>query len=146
MIVVSSCLLGKKCRYDGNDSLNAELVHELKQSGVDYFGLCPEVLGGLSVPRTACEIVGGAGREVLEGSARILNLDGQDVTVAFVRGAADALRICKEREVTQACLKSRSPSCGYGEIHDGSFSGKLRTGNGVFAEFLKQNGVKVISV
>ena len=146
MLAISSCLVGKKCRFDGNDSFNAELVYQLQQAGTGYIDLCPEVLGGLSVPRSPCEIVGGTGREVFEGSAQILTADGEDFTDAYIAGALDALRICKEHKVRKAYLKSRSPSCGCGEIYDGSFSKKLRKGNGVFAELLQQNGIEVVAV
>ncbi|MCL2525723.1 MAG: DUF523 domain-containing protein [Coriobacteriia bacterium] len=145
-IIVSSCLLGKCCRYDGRDSLSPLLVEELDEMCEPYLDVCPEVLGGLSTPRSRAEIVGGCGKEVLAGTAKVLTQDGLDVTNAFVAGAMDVLRLCKKRGVRTAFLKAKSPSCGAGQIYDGSFTGTLRDGNGVTAELLIQNGIKVISV
>lgn len=144
MKVASSCLLGKKCRYNGEHNLNSTLVQSLETSGEAYFDICPEVLAGLTVPRIPCEIVGGTGKEVLAGKAKVETADGQDLTDTFLKGAQDALRHCIEQGVEIAYLKARSPSCGYGEIYDGSFTRRIRKGNGIFAELLAQQGIKII--
>ncbi|MCL2403298.1 MAG: DUF523 domain-containing protein [Coriobacteriia bacterium] len=146
MIVISACLAGKKCRYNGEHSLNAELIQKLESEDLDYIALCPELLGGASVPRIPCEIVDGTGKEVLAGTAKIVNIKGEDATDTFVKGAKAGLRRCQKHKATKAYLKSKSPSCGYEKIYSGNFDGSLRSGNGVFAELLKQNGIEVISV
>jgi len=155
MIAISSCLLGKKCRFDGKDSLNQELVQWLAdeglEAGVDFFDLCPEVLGGLSTPRIPCEIVDAngspaTGADVLAGTAYIISRDGKDRSSQFIAGAQAALKLCQQRGVTSAYLKAKSPSCGYGQIYDGSFSRVLHVGNGVFAELLAQNNIEIKSI
>ena len=143
MIVVSSCLVGKKCRYNGGHSLNQALLDSL---GEEYIDLCPEILGGLETPRNPCEIIGGEGKDVLKGTARIVDCNGADVTDKMVLGAERALEICKVHKVTKAYLKQGSPSCGFGWIYDGSFSSVARKGNGVFAELLVRSGVEVVEV
>ncbi|MCL2438117.1 MAG: DUF523 domain-containing protein [Coriobacteriia bacterium] len=146
MIMISACLLGKKCRYNGEHNLNEGLVQQLQNEKLEYINLCPELLGGMSVPRIPCEIVGGTGKEVLAGTAKVMNADGEDVTEAFMKGAAEVLRRCREKQVTKAYLKSKSPSCGYGKTYDGSFEGTVHLGNGVLAELLSQKGIEVIAV
>jgi len=141
MIVISSCLVGKKCRYNGSHSLNQALLDSL---GGEYIDLCPEILGGLKTPRKPCEIIGGEGKDVLRGVARIVDCNGVDVTDKMLLGAERALDICKAKNVTKAYLKQNSPSCGFGRIYDGSFSSVVREGNGVFAELLRWSGVEVV--
>jgi uncharacterized protein YbbK (DUF523 family) len=108
--------------------------------------VCPEVLGGLDTPRCPCEIVGGDGGDVLCGTARVLSRDGGDMTQPYVDGAKKTLEIARQCGARRAYLKSRSPSCGYGCIYDGTFSGKLKAGAGVAAQLLKQNGIEVIEI
>jgi len=98
--------------------------------------ICPEVLGGLSIPREAAEIVNG----------KVSHKDGTSVDKEFRRGAETALKIIKEQQVDFVILQSRSPSCGVNTIYDGSFSGKIISGQGVFANLLQKNGIKVIDV
>jgi len=143
MIVISSCLLGKKCRYNGTHSLNQALLDNLVGEYIDVY---PEVLGGLETPRPPCEIVGGEGRDVLKHIAKIVDCNGVDVTDRMLLGAERALEICKANKVTKAYLKQGSPSCGFGQIYDGSFSSVVREGNGVFAELLVRSGVRVFGV
>ena len=141
MILVSSCLCGEKCKYNGNDNLNPEVVAYLKQKEV--LQVCPEVLGGLSTPRTPAEIVGGSAIDVIEGNARVMTKEGDDVTKAFIEGALKVVEIAKQFNVQEAILKSKSPSCGKGEIYDGSFNHNLIVGNGITAEMLLREGIKV---
>ena len=145
MIIVSSCLLGEKCRFDGNSKPNIEATI-LFSKGL-ALPVCPECLGGLSVPRPPAEIVGGSGEDVLSGSARVIakteNGETIDVTNAFIRGAYKALKTTLECGATEAVLKAKSPSCGCGFIYDGSFCGQLTEGNGVTAALLIKNGIHV---
>ena len=143
MVAVSSCLVGVKCRYNGKDSYNPLILESL---GANYVVVCPEILAGFGTPRAACEIVGGSGEDVLVGDARVVDKRGADITEAMINGARSALRICIAGGVSKAYLQSRSPTCGCGEIYDGSFSNALRPGNGIFAALLKQRGIEVISV
>lgn len=106
---------------------------------------CPEVLGGLGVPHPPAEIVGGDGEDVLEGRARVVNLQGQDVTEEFLRGAQAALRLTRCWGIKRAVLKSHSPSCGTHHIYDGTFCGRLREGQGVTAALLRREGIEVWS-
>ena len=131
MILVSACLAGVECRYNGTASLCPGIV-ELVSSG-KAIAVCPEVLGGLAVPRLPAEIV----------EFRVRTTQGQDVTDAYQAGAATALRIAVENGCKSAVLKARSPSCGSGRIYDGSFSGRLVDGDGLLADLLKQAGITV---
>lgn len=141
-MIVSACLLGENCRYDGKDNKNKSTIGF--SSRYDLIPVCPEVLGGLSTPRTPCEIVGG-GHEVLEGKACVKSSEGVDYTKEYIEGAKKALAIAKENNVTMAALKSKSPSCGFGKIYNGEFCKTLVNGNGVFAELLLKEGIKIIS-
>lgn len=137
MILVSSCLLGKPCRYDGKSSRDEATIEYLK--GKKYIEVCPEVLGGLNTPRDPAEI------QIIDDEVRIINCKGIDVTKEFFKGAEEVLKIAKENNCTKAILKAKSPSCGCGKIYDGSFSGKLIEGNGVTADLLIKEGIKVQS-
>jgi len=132
-ILVSACLLGEKVRYDGKDNY-VEGLERLK-ADYDLIPLCPEVLGGLSVPRDPAEIIRG----------RILTNKGKDVTAQFLLGAQDVLDFCLKNNIHKAIMKDRSPSCGKGRIYDGSFSNRLVEGNGVTVELLQRNHIKVYS-
>ena len=142
MIAISSCLTGKKCRYNATDCLNKSLLEEL----TDYIDLCPEILGGLSTPRPPCEIISGTANDVLTGTGKITDKEGNDFTSAMVNGAMLALKICQNNSVTRVYLKQKSPTCGCGLIYDGSFSGNLKSGNGIFTELLISNDIEVIAV
>ncbi len=133
MIITSACLAGINCRYDGKACPNKKLI-ELVKSG-KAIAVCPEQLAGLPTPRAPAEIKNG----------KVFSKDGADASAAFERGAMAALKIAKSAGGTEAILKARSPSCGVGKIFDGSFSGKLVEGNGVFARLLKQNGINCIT-
>ena len=133
-ILVSHCLLGEPCRYDGASRLDRQVL-ELHKAGHTLIPVCPEVLGGLDTPRAPAE---------LQPDGRVVNEDGEDVTVAYRAGAEAALRIAREQGCTLAVLKARSPSCGCGEIYDGTFTRTLKGGWGVAARLLLEAGVTVM--
>lgn len=143
MILVSGCLLGVNCKYNGENNLSDELLSLLKSKGV--VPVCPEQLGGLTTPRTPAEILDGDGASVLDGNGRVLNKHGVDVTSEFLIGAKESLKLAKLFDINIAVLKARSPSCGCGSIYDGSFSGKVKSGDGVTAALLKKNGIAVFT-
>ena len=134
MILVSKCLTGVPCRMDGQSKLVPE-IRKLVDEG-KAIPVCPEVLGGLPTPRKPSERL---------PDGRVVNCDGEDNTDAFIKGAEMALRICREHGCNQAILKSKSPSCGKGIIHNGKFDGGLVEGNGVFAELLLSEGITVLT-
>lgn len=133
-ILVSACLLGISCRYDGKSKEYNQVLELLKRDDIVLIPVCPEQLGGLPTPRHPSEIQGD----------RVINDIGQDVTYEYQRGAQEALKLCKMYGCDVAILKEKSPSCGCGLIYDGTFSRKMVEGNGVTAALLSTNGVKVI--
>ena len=130
-LLVSACLLGCRCRYDGGDCAD-ERVLALRDT-YELIPVCPEQMGGLPTPRLPSEIREG----------RVYMKDGTDVTAAFASGAAAALYIAKTLGSTKAVLKAKSPSCGKGLVYDGTFTGGKVPGDGVTAALLKKNGVSV---
>lgn len=130
-ILVSACLLGVHCRYDGNGVLQEELKQLAKEHNL--LPVCPEIFGGLATPRNPAERIG----------ERIITKNGEDVTAQYTKGAKEILQLCKFYECNYAILKERSPSCGYGKIYDGTFSGTLIEGNGVTAQLLAEYGVEI---
>lgn len=141
MMIVSACLAGVNCKYNGGNNYNktvADLVAQGKAIPV-----CPEQLGGCATPRPKAEISGGTGAGVLDAGHDVLREDGQNVTGQFIKGAQEVLKIARLVGANEAILKAKSPSCGCGEVYDGSFSGKLVGGNGVTAEILLRNGINV---
>lgn len=131
-ILVSACLLGKNCKYNGGNNLNQSVLDFIEVHEV--IGVCPEQLGGLSTPRLPAEMVEGI----------VTNKEGISVDNEFRKGAQEALAVALENKVDLAILQSRSPSCGVKEIYDGSFSGKKVKGQGVFARLLTKYGIKVL--
>lgn len=131
-ILVSACLLGKNCKYNGGNNLNQGVLEFIE--GHEVIGVCPEQLGGLSTPRLPAEIVAGL----------VTNKEGVSVDNEFRKGAQEALAVALENKVDLAILQSRSPSCGVKEIYDGSFSGKKIKGQGVFAKLLSAREIKVL--
>ena len=131
-ILVSACLLGENCKYNGGNNLNQSVLGFIE--GHEVIGVCPEQLGGLSTPRLLAEIVDGV----------VTNKEGVSVDAEFRKGAQAALAAALENKVDLAILQSRSPSCGVKEIYDGSFSGKKIKGQGVFAKLLSAHGIKVL--
>lgn len=138
---ISACLCGQSVRYDGKHCLmdNAPSTDQ-------RFMICPEVMGGLSTPAAAAEIVGGDGWDVWQGHAKVITRDGSDVTQAFKQGALLALQSLQDAQIKTVWLKSKSPSCGSGQIYDGSFQGVLKQGDGVTTALLRQHGIAVVSV
>ncbi len=138
-ILISACLLGIPCRYDGSSKpLPLPQLMGLLNSGRAIIPICPETRGGLTIPRLPAEIVQGDGRMVLEGKAKVINKDGADYTEAFIKGAEAILQMAATVNPELIILKSKSPSCGLGRIYDGSFSGGLRQGDGVAAALLRE--------
>ena len=132
-VLVSACLLGTACRYDGTGKANKRVLAFAKTRPL--IPVCPEQLGGLATPRPPAERSG----------ERVFTKNGEDVTTAFCRGAEETLRLAALFGCRLAILKANSPSCGCGWIYDGSFSGRLVPGDGVTAALLQQNGVTVLT-
>lgn len=137
-ILVSACLCGKNCKWDGGNNKNQKLLDHMESMNGDaeFHEVCPEQMGGLSTPRPASEI--------RAEDRRVVNTEGRDVTEEFERGAELALQVAKEYGCTLAILKERSPSCGCHGIYDGTFSKKIVDGMGKTAELLTANGIRVI--
>jgi uncharacterized protein YbbK (DUF523 family) len=131
MIIVSACLAGLHCRYDGSEKPCAEVIRLVAEGKA--IPICPEQLGGLPTPRQPSEINGD----------RVIRKDGGDVTAEFQQGAREALKLAQLVGAKTAILKAKSPSCGSGKIYDGSFSGTLIAGDGILAKMCKENGIEV---
>lgn len=131
MIVVSSCLAGENCRYDGKSCSNGEIVDLLKSG--QAIAVCPEELGGLPTPREPAERIG----------KKVIDKKATDVTDHFILGAEKAYEIAMAHKVTKAIVKEKSPMCGLKTIYDGTFSGRLIDGSGVFTQKLKEAGIEV---
>lgn len=143
LVLVSACLAGCACRYDGGANPNAEVATLVAEGRA--IQVCPEEAGGLPTPRPPAEIVGGDGHDVLAGSAKVVTKAGQDVTQMYIDGAHRALEAAQAAGATRAILKSRSPSCGKGSIYDGTFSGSVLHGDGVTAALLSRHGIRVVT-
>lgn len=131
-ILVSACLLGVRCRYDGKSKPHPAVERLMEQHTL--IPVCGEILGGLPTPRVSAERQG----------ERVVTADGRDVTAAYRRGAEEVLRLARRYGCKAAILKERSPSCGSGRIYDGTFTGTLTDGWGVTAELLRDHGICVI--
>lgn len=132
-ILVSACLLGVNCKYSGGNNLCPAVA--ALQKTYTLIPVCPEQLGGLPTPRPPAECRGDS----------VINNEGTDITLQFQRGAEEALKLGKMLGCSKAVLKSRSPSCGCGQIYDGTFSGTRIAGDGVTAQLLKRNGFTILS-
>lgn len=132
-ILVSACLLGVTCRYDGKEKYSKEIL-ELKDNYI-LIPVCPEIMGGLPTPRDPSEIQGD----------KVVTEKGQDNSQKFILGAQETLKLAKLFNIDTAILKSNSPSCGSSQIYDGSFTGTLINGQGVTTKLLRKNGIKVYS-
>lgn len=141
MIIVSACLAGVNCKYNGRNSFNETVVRLVAEGKA--IPVCPEQLGGCTTPRPAVEIAGGTGADVLAGQRKVVSENEEDATAQFIKGAREVLALAQMAGCKKAILKARSPSCGCGKIYDGTFSGKLIQGNGVTAELLLQHGITV---
>jgi uncharacterized protein YbbK (DUF523 family) len=144
-VLVSACLLGEEVRYNGRDATSRSPILATWLSDGRVVPFCPEVAGGLSVPRPAAEIQGFNGDSVLQGTGQVVTHTSVDVTDAFLRGAQLALEAARAQNVRLAVLKEGSPSCGSGFIYDGSFSGQRKAGYGVTTALLERHGVRVFS-
>ena len=133
MILISACLAGVNCRYDGENCYN-EKIMELVKNG-EAILVCPEQLGGLSTPRVPAEIING----------KVITKDGIDVTEEYKKGATEVLKLAKCLNINKAIFKSKSPSCGCGIIYDGTFSGNKVPGNGITTQVLLDSGINVIT-
>lgn len=139
MYIISGCLLGHNCKYNGGNNRNEDVIRFCEEH--EYLVVCPESAGNLPTPRPPAEKVGN----------RILNSEGEDVTEKFLKGAEISFKICmqmaamKNEPIEGAILKANSPSCGFGKIYDGTFSGTLVDGNGVFASMLLAQGIEIIT-
>ena len=130
-LIISACLLGTACRYDGTSKPAAGII-KLKDK-YNLIPVCPEIMGGLPTPRTPCEIKNGC----------VFSRDGFDRTAQYLKGADEVLRLARFFGCEAALLKERSPACGSGKIYDGSFSGTLTDGDGICAALLKKHGITV---
>ena len=132
-ILVSACLSGVNCKYNGKNNENEKIIELIKNK--DVILVCPEQLGGLKTPRSPAEIK----------NNKVINKENIDVTEEYNKGAQEVLELAKKFNIKTAILKSKSPSCGKGKIYDGTFSGNLINGNGITTELLEKNNIKVIS-
>lgn len=143
MVMISMCLAGIPCRYDGG-AKDSPLIRELDAKNIEYQLFCPECMGGMSTPREPAEIVGGTGSDVLKGRAKVINRAGEDVTREYVLGAQKTLELAEKYHPEAIYMKSRSPSCGKGTIYDGTFSKTQIAGDGVTAALLSEHGYHVV--
>ena len=141
-VVVSACLAGVACTHEAQPKTRDWAVKLVAEGRAVL--VCPEVAGGLPIPRPAAEIVDGDGDDVLDGRAHLVDEHGRDVTHQFVRGATKARDAARAAGSSLAILKARSPSCGIGQTYDGTFSGSLREGDGVTAAMLRREGLEVV--
>ena len=139
-VLISACLLGKNCRYNGGHSQ----LNELNKLDVEWIPVCPEESGGLGTPRPSAEMQENA-ETILNGKGKIITNKGKNVTAEFIQGAEKSLQLGLGAEVKIAVLKSKSPSCGIGKIYDGSFTKILKTGDGIFAHLCHENDIECIS-
>ena len=131
-ILVSACLLGENCKYNGGNNYNAAVAEFVKDKEV--ITVCPEMMAGMGCPRTPIEIVDGV----------LMDRDGNNVDTAMREAIEKAMEIIRQEEIQCAVLQSRSPTCGVNQIYDGSFSGKMIDGSGLFVQALKDAGYQVI--
>lgn len=132
-IAVSACLVGKNTKYDGTNNYNKAVMEYLKDK--EYILICPEVTGGLPTPRVPSERV----------NDKVINKENIDVTQNFIMGASKTLEELKKQNIELVIVKSKSPSCGYKQIYDGSFTGTIIEGNGVFTELAVKNGIQILT-
>lgn len=133
-ILVSACLIGVNCKYNGENNFQEEIIEFLKD--YEIIPVCPEILGGLPTPRTPSEII----------KDRIKTQNNVDVTNEYKKGAEETLKIAKLLGIKKALLKAKSPSCGNGKIYDGTFTKTLIDGDGITTKLLKENDIEVITI
>ena len=137
MILVSACLLGINCKYDGGNNFNRKVFDLVKEGKA--IPVCPEQLGGLKTPRIPSEV------KIIDGKRYVVNSEGENVTEQFEKGAIEVLNIAQKLGIKKAVLKSKSPSCGVNKIYSGNFDKQLVDGNGITADLLIKNGIEVIT-
>jgi len=135
VILISACLLGINCKYSGGNNKIKDIENLLKKEVI--IPVCPEQLGGLHTPRNPSEII------IKNSKKYVLDNKGNDLTMNFIKGAEETLKIAKFFNIEEAILKTNSPSCGFGMIYDGSFSSRLIKGDGITALYLKRNNIKL---
>jgi len=138
MILVSACLAGINCKYNGSNNYNEEIFKLVKEGKA--IPVCPEQLGGLQTPRAPAEI------KIINGKKYVINNKKEDVTYNFQKGAEEVLQLAKRMKIKKVILKSRSPSCGIGKIYSGDFNNTLVDGNGILVDLLLENGIEVLCV
>lgn len=136
-VLVSACLLGERCRFDGASKPSDAVIAFVAREDVEAVPVCPEVMGGMSVPHPPCEIV------EQDGVRRVIDVEGVDQTIAFEAGAQAVCALAQQHACTHAILKAKSPSCGAGRIYDGTFSGALVSGDGITAAALRAAGISL---
>ena len=137
MILVSSCLAGINCKYNGGNNYNEEIFQMVKRG--EAIPICAEQWGWLTTPRIPAEI------RIIDGKRRVINKNGEDVTEQFEKGAREVVDLVLKLGIKKAILQARSPSCGVGKIYSGNFDGQLIDGNGILAQMLIENGIEVES-
>jgi uncharacterized protein YbbK (DUF523 family) len=144
-VLISACLLGERVRYDGKQvAMDSPILVQWQKEG-RLIPFCPEVAGGLAVPRSPAEIRTGDGNDVLTGKAKIFNFEQVEVTANFLKGSRQVIRFFDSNLIKLAILKSLSPACSINEIYDGTFSRRIKRGLGVFAAFLKSYPIKLFA-
>ena len=133
-ILVSACLLGVNCKYNGGNNASEEVDEFLKD--YEIIPICPEIMGGLTTPRVAAEQKGD----------KVITKEGKDVTEQYKKGAEECLFLAKKYDVKKSLLKLKSPSCGVGQIYDGTFSHTLINKNGITAQLFLENGIEIITI
>jgi uncharacterized protein YbbK (DUF523 family) len=141
--LVSACLAGIRCTYKGGHKLERKILRLVEESKA--LPVCPELLGGSGIPRPNCEIKDGDGEDVLDGRAKVITRSGRDISKILIKGAKRTLGIAKKYGIKKAVLKSKSPSCGCARIYDGTFSRRLKKGDGVTAALLRRNRISVFT-
>ena len=131
-VLVSACLLGENCKYNGGNNYNAAVAEFVKDKEV--LAICPEMMAGMGCPRTPIEIVDGV----------LMDRDGNNVDAAMRKAVEDAMELIRKEDIQCAVLQSRSPTCGVNQVYDGSFFGKLVSGSGILAQALKDAGYQTI--
>lgn len=139
-ILVSACLIGIDCRYDGRNCFDKQLLEKLRN--IVPVPFCPEIYGGLGIPRDTCEIKDGDGDSVLNNKSIIVSSAGKNITQQYINGSLAGLKICVIAGIKKAILKERSPACGVYKIYN---NGTIREGSGVFAALLRRNNIEVFS-
>ena len=143
MYLISACLCGVNCKYNGLNNLNDKCLELLRKG--EALLVCPEQLGGLNTPRIPSETLGNA-KDIIElNKGKVINKEGKDVTKEFLKGAKEALKIAKEANIKKAILKESSPSCGSNFVYDGSFTGNKIKGKGITTYLLEKEGIEIIS-